>query len=323
MNTKIHPRLTGRYAFALLFGLVLGGSAWAGTVSLPHSFQAGEKAVAAEVNANFDAVASAVNDNDNRIGTLETADLINRLKTLESSVSQLQTDLAAAQSTIGSLETDLATANSTIASLQNDLADANATIGTLQSDLADIQANSVLGLDSYLSFDATGLHGRPVARFEGVNVQIVNGMGQSSSTNGLGNLIVGYDEALPFGNEICSYGGYDNQTDCESNGYTWAISHKSGSHNLVVGMYHNYSRHGGAVFGFANTINGTEATVTGGTENTASGLYSSVSGGRKNTASGADSSAVSGGYGNKASGNGSTVSGGANLTASTAYTHVP
>ena len=42
--------------------------AYAGNVNIPNSFQAGQKAVAAEVNANFDAVAAEINDNAQDIG---------------------------------------------------------------------------------------------------------------------------------------------------------------------------------------------------------------------------------------------------------------
>lgn len=52
------------------FLVVLGVSA--SELTIPNSFSAGTPAVADEVNANFDAVAVAVNDNDARIASLET-----------------------------------------------------------------------------------------------------------------------------------------------------------------------------------------------------------------------------------------------------------
>jgi hypothetical protein len=121
--------------------------------------------------------------------------------------------------------------------------------------------------------------------FSGVNVHVVNGTGATYTANGLGNLIVGYNELRGSGDE------------------------RIGSHNIVTGAKQNYSSWGGLIAGYNNTISEDYATVTGGVENTASGLYSHVSGGRNNTASGS-LSAVSGGRNNKASGSYSAVVGG-------------
>jgi hypothetical protein len=104
--------------------------------------------------------------------------------------------------------------------------------------------------------------------------------------NGLGNLIVGYNELRPF----------------ESNTRT-------GSHNVVVGMQHNFSSFGGLVVGIFNEISGEFASVTGGGGNTASGPRSAVHGGLRNIASGLDA-VVSGGQVNIASELRSVVSGG-------------
>jgi hypothetical protein len=122
--------------------------------------------------------------------------------------------------------------------------------------------------------------------FTGVNVHVRSGSGYTGGTiNGLGNLIVGYDEARISGSD------------------------KSGSHNLVVGPNHNYTSYGGLVAGYENTISGTFAVVNGGAGNLASGMVSSVSGGQFNTASGGWSS-VSGGAENEASGDKASICGG-------------
>ena len=128
-------------------------------------------------------------------------------------------------------------------------------------------------------------------RFSGVNVQVVNGAGKNEELNSLGNLVVGYQETRPSGND------------------------RSGSHNLVVGEENNYSIHSGQVVGSRNTISGDYSAVSGGIQNIASGDYSTVSGGIDNTASG-DVSTVSGGIDNTASGLHSTVGGGLENTAS-------
>ena len=93
------------------------------------------------------------------------------------------------------------------------------------------------------------------------NLQVVSGEGLTDApVNGLGNIIVGYDE---------------NTSD-----------DKSGSHNLVVGYGHTYSSYGGIVAGQDNSITGAFSSVSGGANNNASGYQSSVSGGANNTASG-------------------------------------
>jgi hypothetical protein len=129
--------------------------------------------------------------------------------------------------------------------------------------------------------------------FSGVNVHVVNGDGITESKNGLGNLIVGYNEPPPVGED------------------------RSGSHNIVTGSQHNYSSWGGLVAGKANTISGEYASVTAGYSNAASGSYSSVSGGENNKASGSFSSVAGGGSpntgwsGNEAFANHSAILGGA------------
>src|SRR5215471_4967869 len=114
----------------------------------------------------------------------------------------------------------------------------------------------------------------------GANLRIVNGLGSTETTNGVGNLIVGYNEP---------------RTDP-----TLPPEVRTGSHNVVVGREHNFSSFGGLVVAQVNEISGPWASVSGGTRNTASGLNASVSGGVFNTSSGPNAS-VSGGEGNRSS----------------------
>jgi hypothetical protein len=81
-------------------------------------------------------------------------------------------------------------------------------------------------------------------RFTGVNVQVVNGLGGTSgnamyttdptlvSTNGLGNVIIGYNEVRGFGDK------------------------RSGSHSLILGAYENYEGFGNIVSGMGNEVSG-------------------------------------------------------------------
>ena len=238
--------LTGGVLVALSATLV------AGQVTGLINFTAGTPAVAGEVNGNFNAVKTAVDDNDARIAALEA---------------------------------------------------------------------------KLASMTVTTLNGQPTVQFSGVNVRIVNGQGATDSQNGRGNLIVGYDEPRDDTTFFCSIGTdlSDNPIPpstsptppaaCTAAGGTWAVSHKSGSHYLVVGERNNYSQSSAIVTGRFNTSNGRFADVTGGQLNTASAFGASVSGGIANTASGSAAS-VSGGGNNTARGPNSSVSGGGGNTAS-------
>lgn len=128
--------------------------------------------------------------------------------------------------------------------------------------------------------------------FDGVNVQVLDGSGDTAGApNGLGNLIVGYNED------------------------TLGPSLRTGSHNLVVGPEHDYQSFGGFVAGFDNLISGPHASVSGGLAGTASGEFSSIGGGEENSAEGPRAS-VGGGSRNTASGPAASVCGGVNGTAS-------
>jgi len=142
-------------------------------------------------------------------------------------------------------------------------------IADLETDLAALQAEkdelANIVYDNEDKLANVRIAGNTVV-FDGVNVQIVSGAGSTGgAVNGHGNLVIGYNE----------------------NG---GSSHRSGSHNIVVGDYNGYSSYGGIVIGLANSITAPYASVSGGFGNTASGEYSSVSGGHNNIASGEYSS---------------------------------
>jgi hypothetical protein len=187
-------------------------------------------------------------------------------------------------------------------------------ITALQTQITTLQ-KSVIPMLSVVSFDPA----HSLVQFRGVNVQIVNGTGSTSTIDpkATGNLIVGYNEDDGHARGTCtvSFSAFDSFEDtCTQDGGTFSRS-LSGSHNLVVGYGHGYSSFGGVVAGRDNLITAGFAVVSGGEGNTASGNGSSVSGGSFNTVSGLTSS-VTGGNSNTASGSGSSVSGGDSNTAS-------
>lgn len=164
-------------------------------------------------------------------------------------------------------------------------------------------------------------------RVEGVNLQIVNGLGATNGdpdaptstdpfftvTNGLGNLIVGYNElSTVFPND------------------------RTGSHNVVAGQHQSYSSFGGLITSRVNHLNAPYSTITGGTQNRTEWLCSSVNGGSQNVPSEYCSSVcggvgntptaryswIGGGEDNVASGERSAVSGGVANLASEEYASV-
>jgi hypothetical protein len=134
----------------------------------------------------------------------------------------------------------------------------------------------------HVRFEEKGVAGKPTIRFTGVNVQVVNGAGVTETTNGEGNLVIGYDEST---------------------------GEQTGSHNLILDTAGTFTSYGGILAGFDNSITAPWASVTGGLENVASGKLASVTGGAGNVASG-ERASVTGGDTNTASGGDSAVAGG-------------
>jgi hypothetical protein len=188
-----------------------------------------------------------------------------------------------------------------VTALEGALADTQAALSAAQAQLADVQAllQGVSRTDDALVISGT-------------NLQVIDGSGSTTGpTNGAGNIIIGYNE------------GTLGQT-------------RSGSHNLIVGIEHDYNSFGGVVAGEHNTIDARAACVLGGSDNVATGPFSSVGGGFANEASGTNAvvsggceymatntyAAVSGGRLAVASGPWSSVTGGSTNKATAAYASV-
>ena len=90
----------------------------------------------------------------------------------------------------------------------------------LEAAVSDIQAY-ISPLSRYLSVSTAD----DSVVFHGANVYIQSGDGQTDAANGLGNLVLGYDE--------------DSEGDLD----------RGGSHNLVIGMDNAYTSYGGVVVG--------------------------------------------------------------------------
>ena len=246
--------------------LVLTLNSQASDLTIPNQFTSGARAVAADVNANFDAAATSVTDNQAQITDLiaQITTLTANLNTLTAAVSELETSNI-----------------------------------NLQAEVDVLKADSVVGLATVLTV-GTDNQGNTAAVFSGVNLHINNGAGAVNNgdpftINGLGNLVVGYDEPISIRGASCSLGIYVNQTICENNNEVWSETHKSGSHNIILGPYHNYSRYSGLITGKTNIVAG-DYSMVGGISNTANNQFASVIGGEGNTVNGLAGSAFGGAF---------------------------
>ena len=252
---------------------------------------------------------------------------------------------------------DFAFAQLRITQLEKEVQALEEHLVALQDALAQIASHPVLGLGAYVSVDPRSINdlAGPNILITGANLHIRNGVSQSG-TNGLSNLVIGYNTAPDpnWGPEVSP--PFDPNT------------YRTGSHNLVLGSYNRYASYGSIVAGSQNTVgfnsavlsgdknsatwhsailsghnnqinawsggivggqgnkllsanpgaDGQFAAILGGMGNQATGYTSTVSGGGGNTASGSSSS-IGGGQGNTASGDWSTIGGGIGLSVAADY----
>ncbi len=188
-----------------------------------------------------------------------------------------------------------------------------ARVRQLENRLRALARNPVLGLHDVFELD----RGKTCKTLRVVgNLQVVNGMGTTNTTNGCGNLIIGYNEPPPASS------GWPNT--------------RTGSHNLVLGRYHSHASYAGLLSGEMNrttaaapascvvggsegSVNGDRSVIVGGHEGKANSDRSVVIGGFDNGSNGANLSVVVGGTNNRAEANNSCIfGGGANTTNSPA-----
>lgn len=115
-------------AAPLALALCLGASAHAGEVDVPHTFVAGDKARASEVNENFSALEAAVDDNAAEIQALQSADaaLSSSVAATAAGVAALESANAGMQAGIAANAADIGALHAADGGLQSQI-DANAT----------------------------------------------------------------------------------------------------------------------------------------------------------------------------------------------------
>jgi hypothetical protein len=176
--------------------------------------------------------------------------------------------------------------------------------------LSEEEEATLKGILPCIKSVAKGIDEKPTVQFHGCNVQIVNGEGHTDTTNGTGNLVIGYDKRrCANGLEGASSGEQETCELCGEKEGCKPLQLQTGSHNLILGAKQTFTSFGGIITGENDAITAPFASVTGGELNTASNRFATVSGGAGNKASGVDAT-VSGGGDSVASGNSAAVSGG-------------
>lgn len=165
----------------------------------------------------------------------------------------------------------------------------------------------------------------PTIVLTGVNLQIVNGEGQTHAKNGAGNIVIGYNETghplgddrtgshyLVFGRE-CNYSGAAGLVGGEQNIAEGAGSViLSGSANRIAeNTVHCVIAAGGGNVITASTFATTSGAFIGsGSGNINTATSSAIVGGRENRAGEGSDIVIGGGQDNAAAGQASVVSGG-------------
>jgi hypothetical protein len=179
--------------------------------------------------------------------------------------------------------------------------------------LTTAEQNELKEILKHVKYEASGVGGKPTVVVSEANVQIVNGAGSTTSANGAGNLILGYDETENIESEMVPV----------------APGEQTGSHNVIMGNSDHYHSYGSFVGGENNLdnapnsivvgeLNGVDApSIVGGYENESQGLFSVLFGDFNKTYGRASS--VLGGTGNAAKGVESSILGGFGNTQSATY----
>lgn len=184
----------------------------------------------------------------------------------QSQVSKLSSEVTTLRGDVTSLTAKNATLTSKESTDAGDITTLQGQVSMLSSEhTAD--ASDISALQTLLTgFSRGTAGGNPLLTISGENVQINDGGGTEAVENGLGNLLIGYNE------------NPGTQT---------------GSNNLVLGDGQTFTSYGGIIAGQNNLLSGPFADVLG-DGNSATGNSASVTGGENNTASGSGSSILGG-----------------------------
>jgi hypothetical protein len=270
---------------ALTLGLAFSAHA---QVNVPNAFNAGDKAVAAEVNENFAALASTIEALQARVDVLETQ------ATSFAAIAQVITVSPDAVNGVAGPNVVIEGANLHVRSGSGVTDDAGTPTGL---------GNVIIGYNEVAS-------GQQAGDRDGAHNLV---MGRGNLFTGAAGIVAGEDNQIS--GELASVlGGRSNQSTGQhavvgGGSFNRATGDESvvsgGVSNLAVGFRSAAS--GGA----QNTANGVAASISGGSGGVASGFAASVTGGQGGAAAG-DNAIVVGGGSNVANGNKAVVGGGFN-----------
>jgi hypothetical protein len=271
-----------------------------------HVFKRGERATAADFNANFNNLKLAVEAAERR-----NVELQNRIRNLEASLSNVR-----ALNGVLSIEgvNGVRTVRLTGVNLQ-------VVNGLSRTETINGAGNLIIGYDEPNSFtskpicsQARALNGALITDEAGCLA--AGGVFSTQHKSGSHNLVLGTQNGYSsFGGIVGGRFNYINEIFASVLG--GVDNRASGRFSAIVSGQGHLTQESGATVlgGIGNQALSRNSSVTGGVGNVATGENSSITGGERNTASGRTSTAV-GGLLNSASGQGATVTGGRNNVAS-------
>lgn len=199
-----------------------------------HVFQPGQVISSSQVNENFALLDDKIEANTQAITELAGLDP-EKIERILQLLEQLGPDqITEILNIINNNSTE-------IEELQQSITQINQSISEITSN-AILVENRVTELEEKTQF--ISVEGQTTL-FSSTNVQIVNGSGLTGTENGLGNLIIGYNE---MDEHLACYGVEPVRT---------------GSHCLVVGSNNSYSGTGSSVLGHMSGVHGDYSTVIG------------------------------------------------------------
>lgn len=174
-------------------------------------------------------------------GSVALAGAVAQLKALSDKAEDAELKAAELETRVNDLETSQASLTEDIGGLSGKVSAGSAELAEAVA-LLETTSQGLSSLTARLACVDAASDGDELV-FSGCNINIRNGDGQTDSTNGRGNLIVGYNE----------------------NGVGRGFANRTGSHMVVVGPRHGWQGFGGIVSGDAHRQESGYASIIGGT----------------------------------------------------------